>query len=168
MSCIAERRAPALAALVALGGGVIVDDLPAGLEFSPYKCEVAADGFVALELPTTKHQSVSWTERGDFEFTECELAHGFAIGVTALIPVTRGRPAALGFATGTEGHLFAVPVRLHEGVDIAFVPGDSLLLDNRGKLRGERRCGSSCAGLRGYFLADRERITDAEQEQGRY
>src|SRR4029079_6313027 len=79
----------------------------------------------------------AFAQRRDFEIRKRELPHLLARRIAALVIVFGALPPAGSLAAGAEGQLAGFPVVLHEGVDVAAVPGVGLLPENAADFSGQ-------------------------------
>src|SRR5262249_26613351 len=117
------------------GAGVVVDDAPAFGEALPDEGEDAADialVFVAGQVPLTQNKRTVVADEMKLEIGEIELAHGGAVGIDLFVAFANGFEPALHAAGAGESEIGRVPVGFDEGVDVAFVPANLLILNELG------------------------------------
>jgi len=131
------------------GGGVVDDDAPAVGEFAEVERENAGRMvFLTLEMILADDDGGAGAILLNFEIRKCEMAHGFAIGIGAMVTVENGLPAARDAIGTDEESLVGPPVTIHEGVDVAAIPGGHLRAEDSANLRFGRGLADS-AGMGG-------------------
>ena len=125
---------------------MVVDDFPAVRKFSEDQREAAMRFVVrAFQFPTAESNCEIVAQRCGLKIRKGEHAHLSAVRIFRFVAVEHFLPTAGDFVAGNENGLVGTPVTIHEGVDVAAVPGGLLCAKHvanfclvRGRLRADR------------------------------
>lgn len=106
-----------------------MDDLPTFGEASENERELALHRLHSIKFPNAEDLHGGVTQRKEFQVCESELSHLFRSGVAFFVSLQCRVESACHVTTGGERELIALPIDLHESVNVARIPIAGLLLN---------------------------------------
>src|SRR3954467_13911955 len=83
-------------------------------------------------MPMAKNEGRIGAKKAEFQLRKIELAHGCMIGIGLFVTHQNGLPSTGNAACSRERQFWRMPVGLEKCIDIAAVPGCTLVIENLG------------------------------------